>query len=207
MSEGHKAAPLLAGASAGDGSGASGSGTPASDAPSGNHVNVLRAHSQTHAELSRRAKIVQRETLTPAVQHEFGLDRPSMTSGATAGMRRNSSAPLLSRLDDGLPKIIIGICGGCCVAGRVSCGVPCRLGAPASCPRCWNRQRSLPLTPSLLPSSLPVCLLDFPFFSSLLTYTPISDSPPFLLARSHGQEGSVEADESHCGAAAAVWRV
>ncbi|KAL4445780.1 hypothetical protein ABPG77_008979 [Micractinium sp. CCAP 211/92] len=65
-----------------------------------------RAHSQTHAELARRAKLAQRETLSPAVQHELGLDRPSLT----AGIRRNSSAPLLSRLDDGLPKVVVGIC-------------------------------------------------------------------------------------------------
>ncbi len=68
-----------------------------------------RAHSQTHAELARRAKLAQRETLSPAVQHELGLDRPSLT----AGIRRNSSAPLLSRLDDGLPKVVVGICGTC----------------------------------------------------------------------------------------------
>ncbi|EFN57696.1 hypothetical protein CHLNCDRAFT_57228 [Chlorella variabilis] len=56
--------------------------------------------------MARRAKVAQRETLTPAVQHEFGLDRPSVTPA----IRRNSSAPSLSRLDDGLPKIVIGIC-------------------------------------------------------------------------------------------------
>lgn len=66
-----------------------------------------RAHSQTHADLKRRALVAQHETLSPAVQHEFGLDRPSVT----AGIRRNSSAPSLSRLDDGLPKVVVGICG------------------------------------------------------------------------------------------------
>ena len=164
MSEGHRAPPLPAGASAGDGSGVPGGGTPASDAPSGNHVNVLRAHSQTHAEMSRRAKIAQRETLTPAVQHEFGLDRPSMTSGATAGMRRNSSAPLLSRLDDGLPKIIIGICGGCCVAGCLSCGVPCRLGAAAAAPAAGTGS-----CPRPSPAPLPSACSTSPSLRSLLT--------------------------------------
>lgn len=57
--------------------------------------------------MARRARAAQRETLTPAVQEQLGLERPSLTPG----IRRNSSAPLLSRADDGLPKIIIGICG------------------------------------------------------------------------------------------------
>ena len=117
MSEGHSAQKMQPGAPGGNGGGGAaataGGDAPASDPSSGNHGHVLRAHSQTHAEMARRARIAQRDTLTQAVQHEFGLDRPSMTSGATAGMRRNSSAPSLSRLDDGLPKIIIGICGGC----------------------------------------------------------------------------------------------
>jgi hypothetical protein len=68
---------------------------------------ILRAHSQSHAELARRAKLVQRDTLSPAVRHELGLDRPSVN----VGIRRNSSAPSLTHLDDGLPKIVIGICG------------------------------------------------------------------------------------------------
>jgi hypothetical protein len=68
---------------------------------------ILRAPSASHAEMARRARAAQRETLTPAVQEQLGLERPSLTPG----IRRNSSAPLLSRADDGLPKIIIGICG------------------------------------------------------------------------------------------------
>lgn len=126
----------------------------------------LRSHSVNAAELARRARIVQRDTLTPQVplgadnalgachkvarmslrlayatllrahpaaraepmppapapaatifgpaswpqvQHEFGLDRPSLV--VPGGIRRNSSAPTLSREDDGLPKVVVGICG------------------------------------------------------------------------------------------------
>ena len=67
------------------------------------------AHSATHTEFIRRAGQAQRETLTATVQHEFGLDRPSAQPVAT--IRRNCSAPSLSHLDDGLPRIVIGICG------------------------------------------------------------------------------------------------
>lgn len=78
----------------------------------------MRAHSQGHAEMLRRARMAQRETLTPPVQREFGLDR---TSAQPQGIRRNSSAPSLSRDEDGLPKVVIGICGeapGAAVAAR-----------------------------------------------------------------------------------------
>lgn len=71
----------------------------------------MRAHSMGASEMLRKAGRVQRETLSPQVQHEYGLDRPSIN--ASAGMRRNSSAPTLSREDDGLPKVVIGICGEC----------------------------------------------------------------------------------------------
>jgi inositol hexakisphosphate/diphosphoinositol-pentakisphosphate kinase len=67
----------------------------------------MRAHSQGHAEMLRRARMAQRETLTPPVQREFGLDR---ASAQPQGIRRNSSAPSLCRDDDGLPKVVIGIC-------------------------------------------------------------------------------------------------
>ena len=67
----------------------------------------IRAHSHSHAEMWRRARVAQRDTLSTAAQHELGLDsQPSLP-----GIRRNSSAPSLSRPDDGLPKIVIGICG------------------------------------------------------------------------------------------------
>ncbi|KAI3438574.1 hypothetical protein D9Q98_001000 [Chlorella vulgaris] len=68
--------------------------------------SMLRAHSQTHAEMARRARMAQRDTLSPAVRAEWRLDRPSITPT----IRRNSSAPSLRTLDDGLPKIVIGIC-------------------------------------------------------------------------------------------------
>ncbi len=85
----------------------------------------MRAHSQGHAEMLRRARMAQRETLTPPVQREFGLDR---ASAQPQGIRRNSSAPSLSRDDDGLPKVVIGICGAlageacfCCTGGCGHC--------------------------------------------------------------------------------------
>lgn len=56
--------------------------------------------------MARRARVAQRETLTPAVQHELGLDGSSQLPS----IRRNSSAPSLSRLEDGLPKVVVGIC-------------------------------------------------------------------------------------------------
>lgn len=67
----------------------------------------MRAHSQSQTEMMRRVRAAQRDTLSPQVQREFGLDRPSVAPG----MRRNSSAPSLSRDEDGLPKVIVGVCG------------------------------------------------------------------------------------------------
>lgn len=72
---------------------------------------ILRAHSQSHAEMARRAGMAQRDTLSAQVQHQLGLDRPS--AQVPGGMRRNSSAPMLHRDDDGLPKVVVGICGAC----------------------------------------------------------------------------------------------
>lgn len=97
--------------------GAANPATPPPERPA-MHAAAMRAHSQTHAEMARRARIAQRDTLTPAVQAELGLDRLSITPPA---LRRNSSAPNLSRLDDGLPKIVIGICGR--PAGTVAGGL------------------------------------------------------------------------------------
>lgn len=80
----------------------------------------MRAHSQGHAEMLRRARLAQRETLTPPVQHEFGLDR---ASAQPQGIRRNSSAPTLCREEDGLPKVVVGICGEwrCRLPGAAGC--------------------------------------------------------------------------------------
>lgn len=89
----------------------------------------MRAQSQGAAELTKKARRVQRDTLTPAVQHEFGLDRPSSVAlTPPPAMRRNSSAPMLSREgEDGLPKVVVGICGE--EEARQRGGRGCRLGA------------------------------------------------------------------------------
>ncbi len=71
MSEGSRPAGRSEGTPIGGGG--SGDGNRAVGSPPASAQHALRAFSQNHAELARRARMVQRETLSPAVQHEYGL--------------------------------------------------------------------------------------------------------------------------------------